>query len=98
MSGIYIPGIEMQENCFECPLNKDDGFGYFTCGVTKNECDWLKLPDDCPLIPVPEHGPLVDALDVINTFPEEFIFTNEQARALTNYIIPADPAKEGEGC
>lgn len=53
--------------------------------------------DDCPLVPVPEHGPLVDALDVINTFPEEFIFTNEQARALTNYIIPADPAKEGEG-
>jgi hypothetical protein len=47
-------------------------------------------------IPVPEHdGPLVDALDIINAFPDEFIFTNEQARALTNYIIPAD--KEGKG-
>lgn len=45
-------------------------------------------------IPVPDHkGPLVDALEVIDTFPEKFIFTNEQARALTNYIIPAD--KEG---
>ena len=61
MSGIYIPGMEMPTSCYLCPVNKDDGFGYFTCGVTHSECDFLKLPPDCPLIPVPDHGRLIDA-------------------------------------
>ena len=62
---VYIKGMDMQTSCFDCPVNKDDGFGYFTCGVTKSECDFLNLPSDCPLLPVPDHGDLIDrdALD-----------------------------------
>ena len=58
---VYIKGMEMPESCYECPCNKDDGFGFFTCGVTKSECDFISLPPNCPLVPVPPHGRLIDA-------------------------------------
>ena len=58
---ILIKGMEMPTSCYECPCNKDDGFGFFTCGVTKSECDFRNLPSDCPLIEVPPHGRLIDA-------------------------------------
>ena len=51
---ILIKGMEMQETCVDCPCVKDDGFYFFFCGVTKQECDWMKLPESCPLIEVPE--------------------------------------------
>jgi hypothetical protein len=59
--GVYIKGMETPKSCYFCPCNKDDGFGFFTCGVTKSECDFLNLPSDCPLFPVPPHGRLIDA-------------------------------------
>lgn len=98
MSGIYIPGMEMPKGCAFCKISRRNGKKMICPFIWK--CEWdIHDPmsadhrlDNCPLIPVPEHGPLVDALEVINTFSEEFIFTNEQAKALTNYIIPADPA------
>lgn len=46
---------------------------------------------DLTAITVPKHnGPLISALEVIDSFPDEYIFTNEQAKALLHYIIPAD--------
>ena len=44
----------MPTSCYDCPCNKDDGFGFFTCGVTKSECDFIRLPSDCPIVPVPD--------------------------------------------
>lgn len=99
MSGIYIPGMKMPKCCAFCELYEND---LYWCRAAKKEyIEYAKNeahPDWCPLVPVPAHkGPLVDALEVINTFPEEFIFTEKQARALTNYIIPADiEEEEGE--
>ena len=58
---VLIKSMEMPTSCYECPCNKDDGFGFFTCGVTKSECDFRNLPSDCPLIEVPPHGRLIDA-------------------------------------
>lgn len=58
--GVYI-NMEMPTSCYDCPCNKDDGFGFFTCGVTKAECDFIRLPSNCPLVPVPPHGRLIDA-------------------------------------
>ena len=95
---VYIPGMEMPTTCIECFAFKSNASGQLFCKAKriafgKDDAEWLpkRTPNWCPLVPVPDHkGPLVDALEVINTFPEEFIFTNEQARAFTNYIIPAD--------
>lgn len=91
---VLIKGMEMPTSCCECPLTYyEDG----ACIFTGIEALSIGVQKDCPLVPVPEHGPLVDVLDIINTFPDDYVFTNEQARALTNYIIRADPAEEGEG-
>lgn len=99
---ILIRGMEMPNRCAECRLSTAYSFNdrplcdvlveYMSYG------DWeAKRLDNCPLVPVPPHdGPLVSALEVIRSFPEEFVFTNEQARALTHYIIPADSGEESE--
>ena len=70
----------------------NDGYSSVT-GHKDHIVPFKERLDNCPLVPVPPHGPLVDTLDVINAFPDGYVFTNEQARALTNYIIPAE---EGE--
>lgn len=65
MAGVYIPGMEMPESCYYCP---------FADGVWQKDKRCLingeKMPRDgrdvqqnhinCPLVPVPEHGRLVD--------------------------------------
>ena len=49
--GVYIKGMEMPPNCLVCPL------GWTKCSnVSVN-----KRSDDCPLVPVPPHGRLIDA-------------------------------------
>lgn len=58
--GVYIKGIDMPTSCYDCPCNKDDGFGFFTCGVTKSECNFTSLPSDCPLIHIPDYRGLFD--------------------------------------
>lgn len=105
MSGIYIPGMAMPTSCYLCPVNKDDGFGFFTCGVTHSECDFINLPSNCPLVPVPEHGRLIDA-DALFDFILN-IYKAAQGDARKAYsdvldtivaagdVIPAD--KEGKG-
>lgn len=71
MSGIYIPNIKMPKNCYECPIRRRMGL-YIICTVTKEEFSiadknilFYRL-EDCPLIPVPDHGELVERDDVVN--------------------------------
>ena len=62
MSGVYIP-MKLPETCLECPLETD----YGTCGFYSLfvEAGHDSMPysrrDDCPLVPVPPHGRLIDA-------------------------------------
>lgn len=62
MSGIYIPGMEMPERCdARCPFY---GFkSIYDCSITKKAYNWglTTRPSDCPLIPVSDHGRLIDA-------------------------------------
>ena len=48
MSGIYIPGMEMPKSCDECWAE----YAYEICNSHSGTC---------PLVPVPEHGRLIDA-------------------------------------
>lgn len=53
--GIYIKGMEMPSDCVVCP------FGWNGCN---NQHDFVYMgdrPPDCPLVPVPSHGRLIDA-------------------------------------
>lgn len=97
MSGIYIPGMEMPTSCFECPLKKiwDDGV---QCLVNKGlwmDCD--SKHKACPLVPVPDHGDLIDR----DALPENRMvfngvrFIKERFIEEAPVVIPSD--KEGKG-
>ena len=61
---ILIRGIEMPKDCESCPCNTADAFGGLGCRAT----GYIPLrkanqnrPDNCPLVPVPAHGRMIDA-------------------------------------
>ena len=64
---VYIKGMEMPTSCLECRLYNDPW-----C-MAKNINQWRtaynrppkgKRQNDCPLVPVPPHGRLVDADEI----------------------------------
>ena len=65
--GIYIPNIEMPKACvyrengylITCLLYDADGY----CGALNTEANHKEgvVYPDCPLVPVPPHGRLIDA-------------------------------------
>lgn len=57
--GVYIPGIEMPENCICCDLSHEDGW----CPAKQIFVDKYSY-ETCPLVPVPPHGRLVKASKV----------------------------------
>ena len=57
MSGVYIKGLKMPQNCLLCPFG--DEFG--KCCVNSELEDANELTHSCPLIEIPDHGRLIDA-------------------------------------
>lgn len=60
MSDILIKGMEMPTSCCQCPVNMEvckRGYKY----LLKHPELYDKRADDCPLVPVPAHGRLIDA-------------------------------------
>ena len=67
MSGIYIPGMEMPKNCFDCPLFDDvytdaDGDDDYSCGLGV-PLDYYQASGEtnkgCPLVPAADVRPVV---------------------------------------
>ena len=57
MSGVYIKGMTAPRSCAEC---LDIGWNYvFECNLDDVESGEKRA--DCPLLPVPPHGRLIDA-------------------------------------
>jgi len=76
MSGIYIPGMEMPTSCCACPFFKSNMSKQLFCKAfgAFDRKDYDKLPlermKNCPLIPVPEHGRLIEWVSVKERLPE----------------------------
>ena len=65
MSGVYIKGMAMPTDCIHCRFR---GFGGIqnekvVCSFTGRNAfiNTVERFDDCPLVPVPDHGRLIDA-------------------------------------
>lgn len=56
MSGVYIKGMEMPKNCDVCPFNV-----FKICLINTLQEGKYTVTHSCPLIPVPDHGRLIDA-------------------------------------
>lgn len=75
--GIYIKGMKLPPTCFFCPFrnktNPDDVF-CLALNVEFEETYALitgKRYKDCPLIPVPDHGRLIDADKLIDSLEKQ---------------------------
>lgn len=54
--GVYIRGMEMPTSCRACLYSRTDIRNVDWCVLTEKD-----LPCECPIIPVPPHGRLIDA-------------------------------------
>ena len=57
MSGIYINGMDMPQNCWSCAF-LDGEYGYCIIDGLSRDAE---EKTNCPLIPIPDHGRLIDA-------------------------------------
>lgn len=99
---ILIKGMEMPENCYFCPCSDLE---YYDCnlmpgtGISSDRKSGKRL-DDCPLIPVPDHGRLIDADALIADSNRRYDYMSDEEYVLVRTIedaptvIPAD--KDGE--
>ena len=89
---ILIKGMEMPKNCEECAIKSWDTEDY-VCPFSGVSTLCISRQADCPLVPVPPHGRLIDA-DRFST-----VLMNDEYQdafhilAQTPTIIPAE---EGE--
>ncbi len=115
MSGIYIPGMEMPTSCYACMFfaqtdywNKEDEADILSRCKRTGEKTWESvngyLPN-CPLVPVPDHGRLIDAdaaakqgWTISRTYsasPTEMVY---EVKTMTDEVLPtiiqADQAEE----
>ena len=110
MSGVYIPGMKMPKTCSGCVLERwENGYGNYCviCPLPyENANDQIEYRDTgrmpwCPLVPVPEHGDLIDksGVDVLSwtedpekDFADGVLFVLDKLDELPVII----PAEEGE--
>lgn len=63
MSDILIKGMEMPTSCWRCCLSQlyEKPREMLVCKITHGEVLRYKIDGNCPLVPVPKHGRLIDA-------------------------------------
>ena len=66
---VLIKGINKPTNCFLCHLSYMRTERLF-CYLTNEEIIGAKIASECPLIPVPNHGRLIDASELQKTIHE----------------------------
>ena len=82
---VYIKDMEMPKSCEDCRFCENDGVPW--CCVMRRYIDEIS----CPLIPVPEHGRLIDADALIATERETF---EDYHISEAPTIIPADKEEQ----
>jgi hypothetical protein len=94
---VYIKDMEMPISCWDCYF-QDCGNCRLNAHKVVDKCIIEdRVDNDCPLIPVPDHGRLIDAdelpfVESENGRQDDYVFRYDINEMPT--IIPAD--KEGE--
>ena len=99
---VLIKGMEMPTDCESCPCKTTDAFGGIGCQTT----GYIPLrkanqgrPDWCPLVPVPEHGRLIDADEFLRRAIGTKCFRGDYALMLEKLVGESTtiiPAEEGD--
>ena len=102
--GVYIKGMEMPKNCEECAIKSWDTEDY-VCPFSGVSTLCISRQADCPLVPVPPHGDLIDKktvsenlASVLNKKNPPFSYPdwNDAIIAMLTAptIIPEEPGEE----
>ena len=59
--GVYIKGMEMPKSCWDCYFQDCGNCCLNDHKVVDKRIIEDRIDDECPLIPVPPHGRLIDA-------------------------------------
>lgn len=100
MSGVYIPGAAMPESCNLC-FAEFDGDCLLNHDIICT-CSPVTRSADCPLVPVPDHGRLVDGDKIVKgckdkdgRYISQFAAVVGEAVEAAPTVIPASKEKEG---
>ena len=91
---VYIKGMEMPTCCAECRFLDESG-DYPWCIITDEQRGYnfrireLRMPH-CPLVPVPDHGRLIDADKLMDALPDDFSIPSTAAKVIEKTIIPTN--------
>ena len=90
---ILIKGMEMPTSCgdckaFVCYKQWAGDMGDCFCGITKEDAKEKEKNADCPLVPVPDHGRLIDADKLMDALPDDFSIPSTAAKVIEKIIIP----------
>lgn len=108
---ILIKGMEMPTSCWPCPffhtslhhIGDDELLERYTCLRTGERTEEIfnGRMDNCPLVPIPPHGRLIDADALLKTnnpvgktmvFGGQYVYTENEIQAAPTII----EAEEGE--
>lgn len=95
---VLIKGMEMPKNCHSCPMCLMRFCQAMDRELSERETrPNAKRPDDCPLVPVPPHGRLIDAdapIPLVDTHGKKIEVTVahiiENNLGIVNAIIEAE--------
>ena len=84
---VYIKGMEMPQNCRECP--HEQPYDGYNCAINEKSYSWglSSRPSDCPLIPVPDHGRLIDADALCNRLLTAWDTADKEKKTLISAVM-----------
>ena len=97
---VLIKGMEMPPNCMLCPLCVEEadpanGEMCMVTGTLMPPCTRERL-DNCPLVPVPPHGDLIDRNELEENCMKEDSFLAELLFRKVSNAPTIIPEEEGE--
>ena len=88
---VLIRGMEMPTRCGECLLAKLSPTGEsLICNYMLSRVPWDERPFDCPLVPVPPHGDLIDRDALIK---DGWLNLHKEVMRMGGYAIHELPLK-----
>ena len=94
MSGVYIKGIQKPSQCGECKICNWIPIGEYDlmlkCPLLERKVGFATRREDCPLIPVPDHGDLIDRDALLDAWDDNHTIPSEAAKVIEKTIIAAD--------
>ena len=92
---VYIKGMEMPTSCSVCPIMRPVKYYEEICPLLEQYACRYDRNEDCPLIPVPDHGRLIDADAMLVGLDKRWHPTAQAANKMPT-IIPEDADKGDE--